>query len=163
MSSSEDNEASLSLAGWASRGPSSTIDPHECESETWRVLDSDESDEQDEEHADGYAFLAGGAPSEDIKQVLLDVCSRLAQRGQDEVTAVGLFRRTRKAALIEVRCCCLCDLGEAFSAHRFIQHAAACCATTIGHWRLHAARCSTILLRVPRVRCLASAGQRLSL
>lgn len=153
MSSSEDNEAhpaqSTRTSARAKRG---------------RVLDSDESDEQDEEHADGYAFLAGGAPSEDIKQVLLDVCSRLAQRGQDEVTAVGLFRRTRKAALIEVRCCCLCDLGEAaFSAHRFIQHAAACCATTIGHLRLHAARCSTILLRVPRVRCLASAGQRLSL
>ena len=49
-----------------------------------RVLDSDESEEQDDQTADGYAFLVSGAPSEDYKQTLLASCSGVCATQRSE-------------------------------------------------------------------------------
>lgn len=147
MSSSEDNEAhpaqSTRTSARAKRG---------------RVLDSDESDEQDEEHADGYAFLAGGAPSEDIKQVLLDVCSRLCTAGSGRSDGSGSISQDQEGC--SDRGALLLPLRPRRSRILCAQVHTACCSMLRHNYRSLASPCSEMQHNSPACTTCALFSER---
>jgi hypothetical protein len=70
-----------------------------------RVLASDSESNSDTVEVDkgDYALLADGVPMQQAKAGLLDMCSRLAQRGQAAVKSIAVYKRSRKSAGAEVR------------------------------------------------------------